>query len=796
MGLIAWYPLNNNLKNQGLGDYNIVNKSVAYVDGKLGKALSLSGGQYIQTNSPLFHQGAYSISVWIKTNISGTQTVACCRQTVGLGFSIFIWNGGELRIDSVIDKESDQWNTGYRFTANEWTHLIVTSDKYGRTIFYINGEKKGQKIVFRSQLANVVGTVTSFGASQTNGTGFGNYFNGCLNDIKIYDHELTKTEIKEVYKSCLLHYSFNNGYGNENLLVEANKISSWVSDGCAKSNIQDKEFGECIKVVGASANCRIYRPVQNVWTPVGAKFTVSFWAKSDEDGTVINASRSIADFTSNFTLTTKWQRYVGHITTTASATNGTLSISIITANRTIYIADVKLENGEYDSPWSPNPSDELYSQLGFGDTTIRNNAGYKLDGLMSKQLVYSSDSIVGTSSLDLRGEDYTSYIRVPDYPKLEKDFTWNVWVKQNSATLPKNTQAVVSQGRDWVNNNAENGTDCGFNIFIVNGKPELRYGYWVASGSSNRQLLSNVTLDNEWHMITASIDKNGIGRIYVDGILKNTSAVATICKYTQATGNLIIGKTSYSYTSTNQFFPFNGLIDDVQLFITTLSDDDIKQLYESKVRVDKDGNIFTGEFIESQTTEGNLLSSGWDFPTGHTNHGGAVFKAEQVNCNDSPTGKATKYTCTTVGNGFYINGLDVFSTGKSKCIDGKQYIWSMYIKSDNKTKIQFNVECGTLIEHTQFQIGTEYKRIGSVFTYSKSAQYSAFTSYQVTGDQLLTWNVNDNIYIHSFCVEEYNPEHHFNKKSIVETNNFLEIREEKETKVYKQDIQTNQIIEI
>lgn len=608
MGLIAWYPLNGNLKNYGLGSYDIVNKSVTYVDGKLGKALSLSGGQYIQTNSPLFHQGAYSISVWIKTNISGTQTIACCRQAVGLGFSIFIWNGGELRIDSVIDEATDQWNTGYKFTANEWTHLIITSDKYGRTIFYINGEKKGQKIVSRSQLANVVGTVTSFGASQTNGTGFGNYFNGCLNDIKIYDHELTKAEVKEISKGCLLHYSFNNGYGNENLIIEANKASSWVSDGCAKSNIQDKEFGECIKVVGSSANCRIYRNVQNVWTPVGAKFTVSFWAKSDEDGTIINASRSIADFSSNFTLTTKWQRYVGHITTTASVTNGTLSIRIIAANKTIYIADVKLENGEYDSPWSPNPSDELYSQLGFDDTIICNNAGYKMDGIMSKQLTYSSDSIIGTSSLDLKGEDYISYIRVPDYPKLEKDFTWNVWVKQNNSTLPKITQTVISQGRDWVNNNAENGTDCGFNIFIVNGKPEIRYGHWVASGSSNRQLLSNVTLDNEWHMITASIDKDGISRIYVDGTLKNTSTVATICKYTQATGNLIIGKTSYRYADTNQFFPFNGLIDDVKLFTTTLSDNDIKQLYESKARIDRNGNVYCGEFIEDNIRE-ELLAS-------------------------------------------------------------------------------------------------------------------------------------------------------------------------------------------
>lgn len=787
MSLQVWLPLNGNINNQGICDSLEVSAGTPqYIDGKMGQGIDIS---HRVTFTGLPRLNNFSIFFWLKVDsctVSWADSLGFdCKQADGT-------NAASFRFEATTETRACSWhnNSPYGISSGsqiliqnyeEWHHVGLTYD--GDNVYsYIDGKLK----YTNSGLGGYL--IDRFWIGET-----GNIV-GVMNDLRIYDNVLSKSEVKELSNGCLLHYSFNNGYGNENLIIEANKASSWVSDGCAKSNIQDKEFGECIKVVGASANCRIYRPVQNVWTPVGAKFTVSFWAKSDEDGTIINASRSIVDFTSNFTLTTKWQRYVGHIT--ATATEGTLSIRIVTAGRTVYIKDIKLERGEHNSPWSPNPSDELYSQLGFDDTTIRNNAGYKMDGIMSKQLTYSSDSIIGTSSLDLRGEDYISYIRVPDYPKLEKDFTWNVWVKQNNSTLPKTTQAVISQGRDWVNNNAENGTDCGFNIFIVNGKPEIRYGHWVASGSSNRQLLSNVTLDNEWHMITASIDKNGIGRIYVDGILKNTSTVATICKYTQATGNLIIGKTSYSYASTNQFFPFNGLIDDVQLFATTLSDNDIKQLYESKVRVDKDGNLFAGEFIESQKTEGNLLSSGWDFPTGHTNHGGAVFKSEQVNCNDSPTGKATKYTCTTVGNGFYINGLDVFSTGKSKCIDGKQYIWSMYIKSDNKTKIQFNVECGTSIEHTQFQIGTEYKRIGSVFTYSKSAQYSAFTSYQVTGDQLLTWNVNDNIYIHSFCVEEYNPEHHFNKKSIVETNNFLEIREEKETKVYKQDIQTNQIIEI
>lgn len=601
MSLQVWLPLNGNVNNQGICDSIEVSAGTPqYIDGKMGQGIDIN---HRVTFTGLPRLNNFSIFFWLKVDsctVSWANSLGFdCKQADGA-------NAATFRFEATTSTRACSWhnNSPYGISSGsqiliqnyeEWHHVGLTYD--GDNVYsYIDGKLKYTDSGLGGYL------IDRFWIGET-----GNIV-GVMNDLRIYDNVLSKSEVKELSKGCLLHYSFNNGYGNENLIIEANKASSWVSDGCAKSNIQDKEFGECIKVVGASANCRIYRPVQNVWTPVGAKFTVSFWAKSDEDGTIINVSRSIADFTSNFTLTTKWQRYVGHITTTATATEGTLSIRIVTAGRTVYIKDVKLERGEYNSPWSPNPSDELYSQLGFGDTTICNNAGYKMDGIMSKQLTYSSDSIIGTSSLDLRGEDYISYIRVPDYPKLEKDFTWNVWVKQNNSTLPKITQTVISQGRDWVNNNAENGTDCGFNIFIVNGKPEIRYGHWVASGSSNRQLLSNVTLDNEWHMITASIDKNGVGRIYVDGTLKNTSTVATICKYTQATGNLIIGKTSYRYADTNQFFPFNGLIDDVQLFITTLSDNDIKQLYESKARIDRNGNVYCGEFIEDNIRE-ELLAS-------------------------------------------------------------------------------------------------------------------------------------------------------------------------------------------
>ena len=55
-----------------------------------------------------------------------------------------------------------------------------------------------------------------------------------------------------------------------------------------------------------------------------------------------------------------------------------------------------------------------------------------------------------------------------------------------------------------------------------------------------------------------------------------------------------IGKSSYSGDSY-----FDGNISDFRIYSTALSAEDIKQLYESKARIDKNGNVYCNQFIES-----------------------------------------------------------------------------------------------------------------------------------------------------------------------------------------------------
>jgi hypothetical protein len=60
-----------------------------------------------------------------------------------------------------------------------------------------------------------------------------NWFNGALNDVRIYDRALSKLEIKEISKGLILHYDFNDPYveGTTNLAatVTPGKYTGWGS---------------------------------------------------------------------------------------------------------------------------------------------------------------------------------------------------------------------------------------------------------------------------------------------------------------------------------------------------------------------------------------------------------------------------------------------------------------------------------------------------------------------------------------------------------------------------------------
>lgn len=776
MSLQVWLPLNENIENLGICGDITSTSTPEYTVGKLEKGISLNK-RVDFTGLPKLTN--FSIFFWARVDSCTTSWSDL------LGFTCKQSNdasAAEFRFEATAETRACSWHNNSPFGISsgtriliqnyeEWHHVGVVYD--GENIYsYIDGELTYTDTGLGGYL------ITNFHIGETG------KFVGAMNDLRIYDTVLSKLEIKEISKGLVCHLPMSHcGMGNFNMLDGTTTWSDWFDKAVVSI---DEDTGICS--INSSGSYPKYQPVN---VEIGEEYTISVETRADESFTATNGILLFDYFDSNNArvtsrwgtgnFSTEWEHKQWTITVPEDTKIKKLSVGIrATDGKIVYFKKLKVEKGNVFTGWNCSANDMKINELVEYDTS-----GFGLNGILSKQLLYTTDSAIGQYSLDLTGTDYESYIRVADYPQLEKDFTWNAWVKQSDKTLPKTLQTILSQGRDYTGNTA-NGADCGFNMFISNGIPEIRYGNWTSSKNGNILLSAGEALDDQWHMITASIDSNGIGRIYIDGKLKKTATTSTTCAYGQATGNLVIGKMSYQYTSTNQFFPLNGLIDDIKLFACTLSDEDIKKLYEVKSSIDKTGQIMCSNFIETNIT-GNFFTDD-QFPTGVTGNAGTIMKGELVDCKYANTGKATKLTCTTAGNGFYISGRGAFG-GTSVLEDGKQYVWSMYIKSDNRTSIRFNVECSSKQSKTSFTIGKEYKKIYSVYTYQSGKQYTAFTCYP-------TFNLNDNIYIHSFKVEEYNPDTLLDKKGNLKNNCFIENEDIEKYYIYKQDIQTNQIIEI
>lgn len=99
---------------------------------------------------------------------------------------------------------------------NVWYHVTAI---YNNTILklYING------ILIQTWNSTITPVSASTIYVGMRGGGFG-YFNGLINDVRIYDHALSDKEVEEIAKGLVLHYKLDN-IVNPNLLIDSNAPS-------------------------------------------------------------------------------------------------------------------------------------------------------------------------------------------------------------------------------------------------------------------------------------------------------------------------------------------------------------------------------------------------------------------------------------------------------------------------------------------------------------------------------------------------------------------------------------------
>jgi len=170
------------------------------------KALYLNGeNQYIELE--LGEQDSISVSFWFNCG-SGR---SCYSSLFDYGV-----NAVKTNIDGYSGPTSfyitsfynnlDELNADYYFRYYEWYHIYVSA--CNNPVIYVNGEKAGD--IHKNIVLNLTTSNLIIGKSVMENSDEEVYFNGVIDDIKIYNYALSNQEINALYTKKNLSVNLQN----------------------------------------------------------------------------------------------------------------------------------------------------------------------------------------------------------------------------------------------------------------------------------------------------------------------------------------------------------------------------------------------------------------------------------------------------------------------------------------------------------------------------------------------------------------------------------------------------------
>ena len=200
--------------------------SPKWVNGKFGKALQLDGSSAsvdcgntatldLPTNSPV------TMVAWVNSAIgsTGAWQGVMAKRTANYSYGInFITNNFQVYSSSASGVQG--W--AYNLPKGEWTHIVGIMSK-DPTQLYVNGELNGGagKGPGGGALSNA-SNLFRIGASGT----IGEYFNGIIDDVAVFNVALTADDITSI---------MNKGLGSMLAVSQSGKLATaWGSIKCAK----------------------------------------------------------------------------------------------------------------------------------------------------------------------------------------------------------------------------------------------------------------------------------------------------------------------------------------------------------------------------------------------------------------------------------------------------------------------------------------------------------------------------------------------------------------------------------
>ena len=662
VSLRVWAPLNGDLRQIGASNVILTNNG-AVIDnnGKIGKCYSFNGNNYYiaLTGQELFDcfkggTTAFSICMWVyHADTRRAILFGDYGLSNSIGFNIELNTGHGLRF---YWNGSPDYSPGINVGLNTWSHITLTYD--GASLkSYLNGNLIATRDGALATRSKTAGEFRLGRDTRTTDTAL----NGKLNDVRIYDHCLSVAEIHEVAQGLVLHYKlsetdientinyaptpYKDSYSSISPGWDASKHpnaiqpQNWASgynsgvsapatgyhamwniiDGIPTIVFQNhnSEVGKTGRWLGVSSSSLSFS------IPANTKYTISYEQRTIDtlggyttSGVYYKYNSSIG---TNFhdgcpkigqnTVLNTWERFSYTFTRNSNVdgtgTNGTIYIYGNNGTEsTMQVRNIQLEIKDHATAYTQSSRTNIIVQdsSGYGHYAISNgSATVVLDSDTAAKYSYSTKFVSGSRIA----------MPVASSTCLPTDaITVSIWYKSSNGTA---RFLSCTEGGGW--NFEVNSSKASF-PFYIKGKG---YGRVIAT--------KNFYSDNQWHMLTASYDGISTAKIYLDGILDNTSTIASGWEnlpiaYPSSTP-LTLGAEAQTIASPIAG-AYVGNLSDLRIYCTALSDADILALYHTSAKIDNKQNLHTFELVEPATRI-------------------SINKQGQILCNELEETSATKF---------------------------------------------------------------------------------------------------------------------------------------------------------